>query len=27
MLDLILRVVDEGSWYEIKKLFAQEILK
>ncbi|MDQ0191251.1 acyl-CoA carboxylase subunit beta [Alicyclobacillus cycloheptanicus] len=26
MLDLILRVVDEGSWYEIKKLFAQEIL-
>lgn len=26
MLDLISRVVDDGSWYEIKKLFAQEML-
>jgi acetyl-CoA carboxylase carboxyltransferase component len=26
MMDLILRLVDEGSWYEIKKLFAPEIL-
>ena len=26
MLDLIQRFVDEGSWYEIKKLFAPELL-
>jgi methylmalonyl-CoA decarboxylase subunit alpha len=26
MLDLILRVVDEGSWYEMKKLFASEMI-
>jgi len=26
MRDLILRVVDEGSWFELKKLFAQELL-
>ncbi|HEU4962530.1 MAG TPA: acyl-CoA carboxylase subunit beta [Bacilli bacterium] len=26
MLDLINRLIDEGSWFEIKKLFAQEIL-
>lgn len=26
MHDLIGRVVDEGSWYEVKKLFAQEIV-
>lgn len=26
MLDLIHRVVDEGSFYEVKKLFAQEII-
>ncbi|MCL6453082.1 MAG: acyl-CoA carboxylase subunit beta [Alicyclobacillus sp.] len=26
MLDLIERVIDEGSWYEVKKLFAPEIL-
>lgn len=26
MIDLILRVVDEGSWYELKKLFASEII-
>lgn len=26
MVDLIQRFVDEGSWYEIKKLFAGEIL-
>ncbi len=26
MHDLILRVVDEGSWYEVKKLFAKEVV-
>jgi len=26
MLDLINRLIDAGSWFEIKKLFAQEIL-
>ncbi|TCP52911.1 acetyl-CoA carboxylase carboxyltransferase component [Tumebacillus sp. BK434] len=26
MLDLINRLIDEGSWFEIKKLFAQELL-
>lgn len=26
MHDLILRVVDEGSWYEVKKLFAPEMV-
>jgi len=26
MHDLIARVVDEGSWYEVKKLFAAEII-
>jgi acetyl-CoA carboxylase carboxyltransferase component len=26
MYDLIFRVIDEGSWYEVKKLFAPEII-
>lgn len=26
MIDLILRVVDEASWYEVKKLFASEMI-
>ena len=26
MHDLILQLVDEGSWYEVKKLFAQELI-
>ncbi|ASS75882.1 carboxylase [Tumebacillus algifaecis] len=26
MLELINRLIDEGSWFEIKKLFAQELL-
>jgi methylmalonyl-CoA decarboxylase subunit alpha len=26
MLDLIQRVIDDGSWYEVKKLFAPEII-
>lgn len=26
IIDLIARVVDEGSWYEVKRLFAQEIV-
>ena len=26
MHDLIYRIIDEGSWYEVKQLFAQEII-
>ncbi len=26
MLDLVQRVIDDGSWYEVKKLFAPEII-
>ncbi|PWK11616.1 acyl-CoA carboxylase subunit beta [Tumebacillus permanentifrigoris] len=26
MLDLINRLIDEGSWFEVKKLFAQELI-